>query len=376
MRDYGRATVHEFLRDLIVYRNLVPMDERLPSLARMRDQLGLPDGLVPRKSQREYASVIAHLLRSARALDLPGATIERLVYVGDTRLNDGTAFANICHAGRWPGLAFIGSETDKPDKVEIVQEPPGMLYIANRWSSLSDFYDFCGEQGVPFDESTAVIVDLDKTALGARGRNDRVIDRARVEAVRRTVGGLLGDDFDPEGFQSAYDRLNQPKFHHFTTDNQDYLAYICLILGSGLFSLDSVLGDVHSGRLVSFEGFITEVDSRRSELPATLQDIHGSVMNYAQLGDPTPFKAFRYNEYRTTVERMGTSRAGLLPAQLIEEEIVITQEVREIALAWREQGALLFGLSDKPDEASIPQPELAAEGYLPIHRVETHSVGE
>ena len=260
MRDYGRATVHEFLRDLIVYRNLVPMDGRLPPLARIRDHLGLPAGLVPRKSQREYASVIAHLLRDARALDVPGATIERLVYVGDTRLNDGTAFANVCHAGRWPGLAFIGSETDRPAKVEVVQEPQGMLYVANRWSALSDFGDFCGEQGFPFDESTAVIVDLDKTALGARGRNDRVIDRARVEAVRRTVGGLLGDDFDPGGFQRAYDRLNQPKFHSFTTDNQDYLAYICLILGSGLFSLDSVLADVRSGRLVSFEGVIAEVD--------------------------------------------------------------------------------------------------------------------
>ena len=99
-------------------------------------------------------------------------------------------------------------------------------------------------------------------------------------------------------------------------------------------------------------------------------------MNYVQLGDPTPFKAFRYNEYRTTVERMGTARAGLLPAQLLDGEIVITQEVREMALAWREQGALLFGLSDKPDEASIPQPDLAGEGYVPIHRVETHSVGE
>jgi hypothetical protein len=376
MRDYGRATVHEFLRDLIVYRNLVPMDGRLPPLARIRDQLGLPAGLVPRKSQQEYASVIAHLLRDARALDVPGATIERLVYVGDTRLNDGTAFANVCHAGRWPGLAFIGSETDKPAKVEVVQEPQGMLYVANRWSALSDFGDFCGEQGFPFDESTAVIVDLDKTALGARGRNDRVIDRARVEAVRRTVGGLLGDSFDPGGFQSAYDRLNQPEFHSFTTDNQDYLAYICLVLGSGLFSLDSVLADVRSGRLVSFEGFIAEVDSCRNELPATLQDIHGSVMNYVQLGDPTPFKAFRYNEYRATVERMGTARAGLLPVQLLDGAIVMTQEVREMALAWREQGALLFGLSDKPDEASIPQPELAAEGCLPIHRVETHSVGE
>jgi hypothetical protein len=73
---------------------------------------------------------------------------------------------------------------------------------------------------------------------------------------------------------------------------------------------------------------------------------------------------------------MGTARAGLLPVQLLDGAIVMTQEVREMALAWREQGALLFGLSDKPDEASIPQPELAAEGCLPIHRVETHSVGE
>jgi hypothetical protein len=376
MRDYGRATVHEFLRDLIVYRNLVPLDERLPPLARVSTLLGLPAGLVPRKSEREYARVIVHLLREARALDAPGITIRRLAYVGDTRLNDGTAFSNICRAGNWPGLAFIGSEVGEPRKVEVVREPHGSLYVANRWSALSGFVEFCGEQGFQFDESTAVIVDLDKTALGARGRNDRVIDRARVEAVRRTVGSLLGDGFDPGAFQTAYDRLNQPQFHPFTTDNQDYLAYMCLVLGSGLLGLDSVVGDVRSGRLVYFGDFIAEVESRRSELPASLQDIHGSILDYVRMGDPTPFKAFRYSEYRATVERMGTIGVGTLPAQLLERKIVITQEVRKLALGWRERGALLFGLSDKPDEASIPQPDLAAEGYLPIHRVETHSVGE
>jgi hypothetical protein len=35
----------------------------------------------------------------------------------------------------------------------------------------------------------------------------------------------------------------------------------------------------------------------------------------------------------------------------------------------RQRGALLFGLSDKPDEASLPRPELAQKGYLPLHRV-------
>jgi hypothetical protein len=61
---------------------------------------------------------------------------------------------------------------------------------------------------------------------------------------------------------------------------------------------------------------------------------------------------------------------------LLSSEIVITQEVREAALRWQAAGALLFGLSDKPDEASIPTGDLAAQGFLPIHRVETHTVGE
>ena len=38
----------------------------------------------------------------------------------------------------------------------------------------------------------------------------------------------------PPSFQTAYERLNQPEYHPFTTDNQDFLVYICLILGGGL----------------------------------------------------------------------------------------------------------------------------------------------
>ncbi|MCK4450297.1 MAG: hypothetical protein KAX26_06870, partial [Anaerolineae bacterium] len=221
MRNYGHTSVYEFLGDLVVYRNLVPLDSRLPPLAEIRPQVGLPEGLIPRKSQPEYARVMVHLLRRARALDAPGKAIERLIYVGDTRMNDGAAFANLCRAGGWPGLAFIGAERGEPARVEIVEQDGGTLYLANRWTALSDFDGFCRQHRFPLDERTAVIVDLDKTALGARGRNDHVIDRARVEAVRRTVGDLLGESFDAENFQAAYDRLNQPEFHPFTADNQD-----------------------------------------------------------------------------------------------------------------------------------------------------------
>ena len=374
MKNCGRTSIHEFLGDLIVYRNLVPLDHRLPPLAEVRPQVGLPEGLTPRKSEPEYARVIVHLLRQARAMDAPGTPIKRLVYLGDTWMNDGTAFANICRAGGWPGLAFIGSERDDPAHVEIVEQEEGTLYLANRWAALSDFDHFCHKRGFPLDERTAVIVDLDKTALGARGRNDHVIDQARVEAVRSTVGELLGDDFNPEGFQTAYNRLNQPKFHPFTTDNQDYLAYICLILGSSLYLLEPLVAEVRAGHLTTFAQFIAGVNDRATELPADLRRIHSSVYALMQQGDPTPFKAFRYNEYQATVERMGQLDDGAPVAELLEKEIVITQEVREMTLDWRGRGALLFGLSDKPDEASIPTDDLAAQGYRAIHRVETHAV--
>jgi hypothetical protein len=382
MNIYGRTTVGEFLGDFVVYRNLEPMDERILGLNAIREDVGLPPGHLPRKSEPEYARVIVHMLRQARALEAPGMPLERLIFVGDTRLNDGTAFANICAAGEWPGLAFIGSEAQGPREVEIVPAPAqegseaAALFLANRWSALADFDRHCAQQAFPIDARTAVIVDLDKTALGARGRNAHVIDQARVAAVRDTVADLLGAAFDPVAFRLAYDELNQPEYHPFTADNQDYLAYICLILGGGLYSLDQVVTDVKSGQLQTFTQFISQVDARADDMPSSLAAIHSEIYANVKSGDPTPFKPFRFNEYLTTVARMGHMSDDAKAVDLIAGEITITQEVRAQASAWRARGALLFGLSDKPDEASVPPDALAAQGYRAIHQSVTHAVGE
>ncbi len=253
--------------------------------------------------------------------------------------------------------------------------PEQTLYLANRWSALVDFDRHCRKSRHPVDEAAAVVIDLDKTAIGARGRNAHVIDSARVRAVHTTVAALLGPAFDPEKFLAAYDRLKQPEFHPFTADNQDYLAYICLILGSGAYDRDALIAEVSSGQMRSFRQFIDQVDQRSHELPAGLSQIHSEIYSYVKAGDPTPFKPFRRNEYLETVGRMGTMSDDTPAADLLAEEIVLTQEVRQLALEWRQRGALLFGLSDKPDEASLPTPEQAAQGYLPIHRTPTHAVG-
>lgn len=376
MQNFGRTTVSEFLGEWIVYRNLVPVDKRLPPLDVIRREICLPTGEIPRKNEADYARVIVYLLTQARVVFSPEVDIARLIYVGDTRLSDGTAFDNICQAGDWPGLAFIGSETDEASSIDIVQTGTDrILYMANRWKALADFDRFCQKQKFLIDEATAVVVDLDKTTLGARGRNAHVIDQVRVQSVKDTVADLLGENFDETAFKVAYDTLNQVTFHLFTTDNQDYLAYICLILGSGLYDLEMVIGEVQAGRLRSFKQFIAQVDAHAEKLEAGLAAIHKEIIANVQAGDPTPFKSFRRNEYLRTVERMGQMDDRVPVKSLLAEEIVITQEVRELVMSWRERGVLFFGLSDKPDEASIPSAEFAAQGYIPIHQVKTHSVG-
>jgi hypothetical protein len=377
MKRYGRNSVSEFLADRIVYRNLNPYDQGLPRMEHIRQQIHLPAGSTPRKNEPEYARVIVYLLQQCLRQDMPGGKIERLVFVGDTRLLDGTAYANLCQAGGWPGLAFIGSEDKQPAAFKLAEAEGGHpLYLSNRWAALSDFDRFCAAQNLPVELGTAVVIDLDKTTIGARGRNGQVIDQARLEAVETTVADLLGAAFDPVAFRAVYDPLNQPEFHHFTADNQDYLAYICLILGSGLYSYTGLVGEVQGGRLASFGQFITAVESRKDDLPLQLAQIHREIYQNFLAGDPTPFKTFRRNEYFSTTRRFGCLDDSASVEKLLQDEIVITQEVRQMALEWRRRGALLFGLSDKPDEASLPTPELERQGHLPLHRSLTHIVGE
>jgi hypothetical protein len=251
------------------------------------------------------------------------------------------------------------------------------LYLANRWSALENFVHFVDTQGGIIDASTAVVVDIDKTFIGARGRNDHVINAARVEGVERTVADLLGADFDAETFRRAYDALNRTVYQPFTADNQDYLAYICLMVGAGLYALDALLARVDAGELEGFVDFIAEVQRRRGKLAATgLVEVHDRVWARVQAGDPTPFKAFRYNEYLTTVARFGAlGDQGPDVEALLARRIVITQEVWETVAAFKARGALVFGVSDKPDEASLPTAQQAAQGMRPLHHLTTPAVG-
>jgi len=387
MKNYGLGRISDFLSDNIVYRNLNPADLRLPALELVAKEIPEIGKGIPRKSEANYGKVIVYLLNYVHALDYPNKKIKNLVFIGDTQLLDVTAYTNIGREGGWNSAAFIGSENQKTPATEIkyISERQ-KVFLSNRWIALDSgksqgifdesFPEYCKKQGIFPNEETALVIDLDKTALGARGRNGHVIDKARVQAVQNTIASMLGDGFDLPAFIHVYDILNQAEYHHFTADNQDYLCYICLIIQSGFYSYENIVERVKAGEIKSFFEFINSVEKEKHKLPAGLLSVHEDVHQLTLSGDPTPFKAFRYNEYKTTIGKMGCAKEDQSIEEVINEEIMITKEVRDLALAWKQQGVLVFGLSDKPDEATFPPADMASAGYQVLHRTETHILGD
>ncbi len=366
-------SLYDLVGDRVVFRNLTPLDPRIPGYDQAWAEMGMPGPDRPRKQDPAYARALAWFLRRARALDEGSVALAELIYVGDTALADGNAFRNVRTAGGWRGWAFIGSECGESLTAEIREG----VYTANRWAALAEFAGWVLGEGARLDAGTAVILDIDKTALGARGRNDSAIDRARVVAIEATVAEALGPAFDQGAFRRAYAAINVPKYHPFTADNQDYVAYICLMVSAGFMPIDALLADADAGRLRGFRDFIEQVQAGRARLPsAGLAALHDDIYARVQAGDATPFKAFRRREYLETVGRMGHLPAGAPMAKQLVEEICLTREVYEFARWLAARGCLLMAVSDKPDEASLPTPELAARGYRPIHRTPVHMLGQ
>jgi hypothetical protein len=368
----SKLSLYDLVGDLVLYRNLDPVDARLPQFADAWAEIGLADATRPRKHEASYARTTAWYLRRARGLDRRAPELAELVYLGDTAMADGNAFKSLRSVTGWPGWAFIGAEKDEE---MAVTEKEG-VYVANRWSALAEFASLLLAQGAVLDARTAVVVDIDKTALGARGRNDRSIDRARTTAIEITVADAIGESFDRDAFRAAYGTINVAKYHPFTADNQDYLAYICLMISAGFTTTEKLLAEVDAGRIASFRDFIKEVEARCDRLPSdALRVLHADIYGLVVAGDPTPFKAFRRREYLETVSRMGHLPDDAPLAQRLVEEVCLTREVVEFARWLAGRGCLLLAASDKPDEATMPSPALVAEGFLPLHRTPTHIVG-
>ncbi|MBI1876990.1 MAG: hypothetical protein HYR94_01915 [Chloroflexi bacterium] len=366
---YRRKSLADFLGERVAYRNLVPADPMLPRLESFWQEIGLEGPRAPRKTEPKYAAVVYRFLQAAQA-QRGQPPLERLLFVGDTLMNDGTAAKNL--SAHLPVRCFIGVDRLAEEK-KITTD--NYLMKANRWQALADFLSWVQAEGFALDARTALVFDLDKTTHGARGRNDHAIDQARINAVRLTVEEVLGETFDEAAFRSTvYDRLNKPDYHPFTADNQDYKAYISLMVAGQVYSPECFWGDLETGRLSGFKQFVIVCDARQAHMSNGLLAAHREVVGNMAQGDPTPFKSFRFREYHATVNLINYLPEDTPEADLLAHEIVMTGEVADLAEQLAAQGVLVFGLSDKPDESTLPPPESTA-GALPLHRVVMRVVG-
>lgn len=375
--NHGRAALADLFDDWVVYRNLEPLDKRVPGFKTASYLMGVSDDHIPRKQEIEYARAAAWIIEKAQAVRGRKRPTAELLFLGDTLFNDGQAFRNMAAVSGWRGACFIGADRTEQEPSFSIDES-GLIYNANRWSALAPWLAGVRTNGLYLDERTAVVVDIDKTALGAKGRNDHVIDRARLEGIFRTMTSVLGEEgFNKPRFVEQYNELNRGKYHFLTADNQDYLTYICLVLNTGMVSFDELMAEIDSSSMENFDQFIRWVDSRmmiNDPGSETLREVHEAVLSSVRAGDPTPFKRFRRQEFVCTIEHMGFMAEGTPVKELLDSEITLTEEVWQVAAWLKQRGCFLLCLSDKPDEASAPSRGFTAD-YPPIHRASTHRVG-
>jgi phosphoserine phosphatase len=391
--NFGLSSLEELVGDLIVYRNLEPITRQIPGLKSARYQLGLSTPSVPRKQENSYAQVALWILEQAQ--QQRNAAVEELLFIGDTLSGDGHTFQvmrslrsadeppldngeliGLGESEVLPSACFIGNEKAGEPEHFTANDETGM-FEANRWSHLVDWISWAQRNGLRLDESTAVVLDLDKTAIGARGRNNRAIDVARLKGLYRTVGNLLGDRFNASLFTQHYEQLNRARYHHLTGDNQDYLAYICLFLNNDGLDCADLLKRIEEGAVQTFEQFVRYAEvciAGGGRVGEAMRQAHEAVNTAVSQGDPTPFKQFRREEFLATLEHMNNLADDVPAADRFALEICITQEVREAVLWLKERGCLIISFSDKPDESSIPH-RTRHRGKPPIHKAKTHAIG-
>lgn len=341
------STIATITDDFVLYRSLEPCDPRLPGLAALREQLGLAPHSLPRKRHSDYARVVLAIIEAARKLHNLGPA-SCFIVVGDTE-NDRQFTENLRSVSGLPTLGFIAADSDEAPSLTWKDDTAS----ANRWHLIDEFMAEAPRRGIEIGPGLVALFDIDKTLLGPRGRNDPLINGARLMGGRAVGKRLLGDALDLDRLDHTYRSLCQSSMHPFTLDNQDIVVYTSLLICSDLVSLEEIAARAQQQPVADFASLLAETADR---LPEALREIHAMVQAAVAQGDPTAFKAFRHEEFRYMVEIMRN------------DQLTLCGELLALGEQLRAAGAICMAASDKPGEASLPSPEQAAEGLLPLHR--------
>lgn len=341
-----RATIADLTEDVVIYRDLEACDLRLPRLATIRASLGHSDGPPPRKRDQAYAEVMQALADSAQQLR-GGPTLTAFAVLGDTD-NDRMLAAHLRIIGSRPAYGFIGEDRPVADEAMTWQ---GDTATATRWHLIHPWIAELEARGIDWAR-TALLIDIDKTLLGPRGRSDGAIDDARAEGALVIASQLVGETLDVSAFRRYYSELCRKEWHSYTLDNQDYVVATALWATLEAIELEPMLDAILHGTAPTISEIIAVATPR---LPTSLASLQVELQARVAEGDPTPFKAFRRAELTATLDRMHDGR------------LTLCSDLFQVGEELARRGALCMAASDKPAESALPSAEQAAAGMLSLH---------
>jgi hypothetical protein len=345
------ATIADLTGDRVLYRDLEPSDRSLPGLTVLRERLGIAAGQTPRKRDAAYARIILELARAAQAAR-GGAPLTTVCVIGDTE-NDRLLAEHLQALGEVACYGFIAA--DRPvAPAELSWH--GQVAESTRWALVGPWAAELRARGVDWSR-TALLVDIDKTLLGPRGRCDGAIDEARAEAALLVAEQLLGADLDSSAFRRTYAQLCRREWHSLTLDNQDYTVAATLFAVAGALDLAQIEPQLGAAALPPLAAWLAGC---AAAVPPALQALHGELLAAMAAGDPTPFKQFRRIELLTTAARMRDGR------------LTLCHDLFNLAAELSAAGALFLAASDKPAESALPDAAQLAAGLLPLHQTPAH----
>ena len=327
---YRRGRLSDFFENNIVFRELEPVNKNLPGFSVLKGKLGL--SVLPRKKDKEYIKVLSEMFRAA-------GSFSKIIYIGDTLMSDLSVINNFAKSGLFKTIGIITREGE----VDGFEENENYIFSGS-WANLPDVLVHIENKFFSVDKSTVVIIDIDKTVIGARGRNEKAIDRARMDAIFMLAKRAFRD-ISAEEFLSVYNKVNKREFFSITEDNQDFVSILSMLVYGGVLSL----ADLRNARSIS--NLLMGVETKN---PVILEYAE-TVLQNVKAQNPTAFPQFRKAEFEKTIARADFIQDKTPVETLLSEEITITGEVYDAALDLKSRGTLVFGVSDKPALSSIPQ---------------------
>jgi FMN phosphatase YigB (HAD superfamily) len=335
------SSIRGLFENLIVLRDLEPYHNKMVGLSALRRELGIPSDVTPRKNEVDYARVIERMVG-----ELSQGSAKSLLYVGDTPFTDGSVIRNLSDSGAYQSLGLICRESAKERGPDILIRD---LILCNHWCSVVKIVAEAKRRGFAFDDSVIALFDLDNTVYSARGRCDRPLREARIAAVKEIVRTIMGfDRFEDASVDRVYREFDNEHYHPLTGDNQDYVLVLSLCCLLGISSFDEVRREflMTGSLMLNFIERCRDRLQKRKHAELLAWEFIQEVYFNARQNDPTPCKTFRQHEYTQTLRRM---KDRSLPAA---EQIMLTREVFDLIVYFREHGIKIIALSDKPKESA------------------------